>query len=87
MTNLVNTSFQTIAEVVQREFARRGYQLMLSVTGGDPVQERSALRILVDHSAPGVIVVGSDSEANGKLRERGTPTVHLARGPGTRSAR
>ena len=44
VTNLVNTSFHTIAEVVQREFARRGYQLMLSVTGGDPVQERSALR-------------------------------------------
>jgi LacI family transcriptional regulator len=81
VTNLVNTSFHTIAEVVQREFARRGYQLMLSVTGGDPVQERSALRILVDHSAAGVIVVGSDSEATEELRERGTPTVHLARRP------
>ena len=81
VTNLVNTSFQAIAEVVQREFARRGYQLMLSVTGGDPVQERSALRILMDHSAAGVIVVGSDSEATGELRERGTPAVHLARRP------
>ena len=37
VTNLVNASFHTIAEVVQREFARHGYQLMLSVTGGDPV--------------------------------------------------
>ena len=27
VTNLVNASFHTIAEVVQREFARRGYQL------------------------------------------------------------
>jgi len=81
VTNLVNTSFHPIAEVVQREFARRGYQLMLSVTAGDPVQERSALRILVDHSAAGVIVVGSDSEATEELRERGTPTVHLARRP------
>jgi len=81
VTNLVNTSFHTIAEVVQREFARRGYQLMLSVTAGDPVQERSSLRTLVDHSAAGVIVVGSDSEATGELRALGTPTVHLARRP------
>jgi LacI family transcriptional regulator, galactose operon repressor len=81
ITNLVNTSFHTIAEVVQRELARRGYQLMLSVTAGDPVQERSALRTLVDHSAAGVIVVGSDSDATEELRELGTPTVHLARRP------
>ena len=81
ITNLVNTSFHIIAEVVQRELARRGYQLMLSVTAGDPVQERSALRTLVDHSAAGVIVVGSDSEATEELRELGTPTVHLARRP------
>jgi LacI family transcriptional regulator len=81
VTNLVNTSFHTITEVVQREVARRGYQLLLCVTGGDPGQERSALRILMDHSAAGVIVVGSDTEATGELHERGTPTVHLARRP------
>ncbi len=81
ITNLVNTSFHTIAEVVQRELAQRGYQLMLSVTGGDPVQERSALRTLVEHNAAGVIVVGSDSAATDELRELGTPTVHLARRP------
>ena len=38
VTNLVNTSFHTIAEVVQRELARHGYQLMLTVTAGDPAQ-------------------------------------------------
>ena len=81
VTNLVNTSFHTIAEVVQRELAQRGYQLMLSVTAGDPVQERSSLHTLVDHSAAGVIVVGSDSEATDELRKLGTPTVHLARRP------
>jgi LacI family transcriptional regulator len=81
VTNLVNASFHTIAEVVQRELARRGYQLMLSVTGGDPVHERSALHTLADHSAAGVIVVGSDGEATDELRERGTPVVHLARRP------
>jgi LacI family transcriptional regulator len=81
VTNLVNTSFHTIAEVVQRELAQRGYQLMLSVTAGDPVQERSSLHTLVDHSAAGVIVVGSDNEATDELRKLGTPTVHLARRP------
>jgi LacI family transcriptional regulator len=81
VTNLVNASFHTIAEVVQQELARRGYQLLLSVTGGDPVHERSALHTLADHSAAGVIVVGSDSEATDELRERGTPVVHLARRP------
>jgi LacI family transcriptional regulator len=81
VTNLVNASFHTIAEVVQRELARRGYQLLLSVTGGDPAAERSALHNLADHSAAGVIVVGADSEATDELRERGTPVVHLARRP------
>jgi LacI family transcriptional regulator len=81
VTNLVNTSFHTIAEVVQRELAQRGYQLVLSVTAGDAVQERSSLHTLVDHSAAGVIVVGSDSEATDELRKLGTPTVHLARRP------
>jgi LacI family transcriptional regulator len=81
VTNLVNTSLQAVAEVARREFARHDYQLMLSITDGDPVQERTALRILVDYNAAGVIVVGSDSEAVEELRERGTPTVHLARRP------
>jgi LacI family transcriptional regulator len=81
VTNLVNASFHTIAEVVQLELAKRGYQLLLSVTGGDPLQERSALHTLADHSAAGVIVVGSDSEATDELRERGTAVVHLARRP------
>ena len=47
----------------ERSLARRGYQLVLIVTGGDPAQERAALRTLVDHSAAGVIVVGADSGA------------------------
>jgi len=81
VTNLVNTSFHVIAEVVQRELARRGYQLMLIVTAGDPAQERAALRTLVDHRAAGVIVVGSDSGAAEELRALGLPTVHLARRP------
>jgi LacI family transcriptional regulator len=81
VTNLFNDSFQTIAEVVQHQFAAHGYQLMLSVTSGDPAQERSALHTLAEHSAAGVIVVGSDTEATEELRALGMPTVHLARRP------
>lgn len=81
VTNLFNASFQTIAEVVQRECAAQGFQLMLSVTGGDRLQERAALHTLGDHSAAGVIVVGSDNEASDELRALGMPTVHLARRP------
>jgi LacI family transcriptional regulator len=81
VTNLFNASFQSIAEVVQREFARHGYQLMLSVTAGDPAAERASLRMLADHNAAGVIFVGSDSEATDELRELAMPTVHLARRP------
>jgi len=81
VTNLVNTSFHTIAEVVQRELAGRGFQLMLTVTSGDPAAERAALRTLAEHSAAGVIVVGSDGAASEELRTLGMPTVHLARRP------
>jgi len=81
VTNLVNTSFHTIAEVVQRELARHGYQLMLTVTAGDPAAERAALRTLAEHTAAGVIVVGSDGAASEELRALRMPTVHLARRP------
>jgi LacI family transcriptional regulator len=81
VTNLVNTSFHTIAEVVQHELARRGFQLMLAVTAGDPAAERAALRTLAEHSAAGVIVVGADDSASEDLRALSVPTVHLARRP------
>lgn len=81
ITNLANSSFHTIAEVVQRELARRGFQLMLAVTAGDPAAERAALRTLAGHSAAGVIVVGTDDGASEELRGLGLPTVHLARRP------
>jgi LacI family transcriptional regulator len=81
ITNLANTSFHTVAEAIQREVARRGFQLMLTVTGGDPGAERAALRTLAEHSAAGVIVVGADDGAVEELRALAIPTVHLARRP------
>jgi LacI family transcriptional regulator len=81
VTNLVNASFHVIAEVVQRRLSEQGYQLVLSITGGDAGDERSALRTLVDHNATGVILVSSDSEATHELKRLGLPVVHLARRP------
>jgi LacI family transcriptional regulator len=81
ITNLANHSFHTIAEVVQRELAARDFQLMLTVTAGDPEAERAALRTMAEHTAAGVIVVGADDDASEELRELGLPTVHLARRP------
>jgi LacI family transcriptional regulator len=81
ITNLVNASFHVIAELVQQRLAERGYQMVLAVTGGDPAQEREALRMLADHSAEGVIVVGSDSQATDELHRMALPVVHLARKP------
>ncbi len=81
ITNLANTSFHTVAEAIQQEVARRGFQLMLTVTAGDPAAERAALHTLAAHSAAGVIVVGADDGASEELRALGIPTVHLARRP------
>jgi LacI family transcriptional regulator len=71
-----------IAELVQQRLAEHGYQMVLSVTGGDAAQELEALRMLADHHAEGVIVVGSDGRAVDELHRLGLPAVHLARRPG-----
>jgi LacI family transcriptional regulator len=83
VTNLANASFVVIADVVGRRLAERGYQLVLSVTGGDAESERAALRTLIDHNATGVILVGSDTEATQDLQRLGVAVVHLARRPDT----
>jgi LacI family transcriptional regulator len=82
ITNLVNNSFRVIAEIVQQRLAEAGHHLVLSITGGDPVQERAALHTLMELNASGVVVVGSDSKAFAEIRSRGIPVVHLGRRPG-----
>ena len=59
LNNLVNASFHTIAEVVQRRLAEEGYQLILGTTDADPRKERVLLQTLADHGVDGVIVIGS----------------------------
>lgn len=59
LNNLINVSFHTIAEAVQRSLSAEGYQLILSMTDGDPHAERDLLLALADHGVDGVIVIGS----------------------------
>ncbi|MDR5699042.1 LacI family DNA-binding transcriptional regulator [Agromyces aerolatus] len=63
LNNLVNVSFHTIAEVVQRKLSAEGYQLIISITDGDPRVEKELLMTLVDHGVDGVIVIGSGLNA------------------------
>jgi LacI family transcriptional regulator len=82
ITNLVNNSFRVIAEIVQQQLADAGHQLVLSITGGDPGQERAALHTLMELDASGVVAVGSDNKAFAEVRAHGIPVVHLGRRPG-----
>ena len=81
ITNLVNTSFRVIAEMLQQHLAEAGHQLVLCITGGDVEQERAALHTLIELDASGVVAVGSDSKAFSEARSRGIPVVHLGRRP------
>lgn len=81
LNNLVNASFHTIAEVVQRRLADEGYQLILSTTDADPAREEALLLTLADHGVDGIVVIGSGQSAsatNGFLEE-GVAVVNVIR--------
>lgn len=81
ITNLVNTSFRVIAELLQQRLSGAGHHLVLCITGGDPEQEQAALRTLMELDASGVVAVGSNSDAFAEVRARGIPVIHLGRRP------
>ena len=81
ITNLVNTSFRVIAEIVQQQLAEAGHQLVLCITNGDADAERAALHTLMELNVSGVVAVGSDSVAFAELGAHGIPVVHLGRRP------
>ncbi|MEU5884380.1 LacI family DNA-binding transcriptional regulator [Spirillospora sp. NPDC047279] len=80
--NLVNASFHTIAEVVQRRAAAEGYQVMLCITDADPRREESILQTLGDHGVDGLILIGTGRNAasSNALLADGTAVVNLIRG-------
>ncbi len=63
LNNLINASFHTIAEVVQRRLSEEGYQLILGTTDANPHTEEKLLHTLADHGVDGVIIIGSGQNA------------------------
>jgi LacI family transcriptional regulator len=83
LNNLINASFHTIAEVVQRRAIDEGYQVILTITGADPGRERELLDTLADHNVDGIIVIGSGQNAavTNQLLAQGTAIVNVIRAP------
>jgi LacI family transcriptional regulator len=83
LNNLINASFHTIAEVVQRRANDEGYQVILTITGADPRRERELLDTLGDHNVDGIIVIGSGQNAatTNQLLANGTAIVNVIRAP------
>jgi LacI family transcriptional regulator len=81
LNNLVNQSFHTIAEVVQRKLAGEGYQLILATTDADPAAEESLLLTLADHGVEGILVIGSGQTASttNRFLESGIAIVNTIR--------
>lgn len=81
LNNLVNASFHTIAEIVQKRLADEGYQLILGTTDADPAVERRLLETLGDHGVDGVIVIGTGQNAavTNRFLEDGMSVVNLIR--------
>ena len=82
MNNLINASFHTIADVVQRRASAEGYQVLLCITDADPAKERSVLRMLSEHNVDGVVVIGTgrNSDLVDELMASGTGAVNVIRG-------
>ena len=81
VTNLVNASFHTITEVIQRRLDDLGYQVLLCVTEGEAAREKRYLEALLDHRVDGLIIVGTGANGAllGRLWQAGTPIVNLLR--------
>lgn len=88
LNNLVNASFHTIAEVVQRKLAEEGYQLILGTTDADPQTERVLLETLADHGVDGVIIIGSGQNAatTNAFLDQGIAVVNAIRSSGDSAA-
>jgi LacI family transcriptional regulator len=88
LNNLINASFHTIAEVVQRRAADHEYQVLLCITDADPRRERAVLNTLADHKVDGLIIIGSSEHAatTNRMLAAGTGIVNVIRAPGESAA-
>ena len=88
LNNLINASFHTIAEVVQRRAADEGYQVLLCITDADSRREREVLNMLAEHNVDGLIMIGSSEHAGitNRMLADGTGIVNVIRSPGDSAA-
>lgn len=81
MNNLLNASFHTVAEVVQKRASASGFQVLLCITDADPDRENDVLSMLGEHGVDGTIVIGSgrSASASNTLLSAGRGVVNLIR--------
>ncbi|GAA5236278.1 LacI family transcriptional regulator [Verticiella sediminum] len=79
--NLENTSFRTLAAVVQQRMQALGYQVILSISSDDAAQEREILATLLDHGIDGLISVptGANGRQMTDLEQTGIPVISAVR--------
>jgi LacI family transcriptional regulator len=83
LNNLINASFHTIAEVVQRRAHKERYQVILMISDADPKRERELLSTLSEHHVDGLIIIGTGENVRftNSMIMNGTPVVSVIRGP------
>lgn len=81
VTNLVNSSIQTVVAQVHSLAYDHGFQVLMAVTDGDGVRERDAIQALADHRVQGLMVMptGAATPVLQDLRSRGTAVVTMIR--------
>lgn len=78
--DMLNHFYAACTTVLQEQFARQGYGMILAVTGNDPLRERSALAQMHGSQAEGIVLVPS---ARPKAREvLDVPVIEMMRTSG-----
>ncbi len=79
--NLVNASFNVIAEMAQARLRHFNYQMILCVSGDDPEVEASFIDTLFDHRIDGLLITptGKNGAKLEELRNAGVPLVTIMR--------
>lgn len=81
VTNLVNSSIQTIVARVHSLAYDHGFQVLMAVTDGDGAREHDIIQALADHRVQGLMVMpsGGATSVLQDLHSRGTAVVTMIR--------
>lgn len=79
--NLVNASFNMIAEMAQARLRHFNYQMILCISDDDPEAEASFIDTLFDHRIDGLLITptGKNGAKLEELRKAGIPLVTMMR--------